>query len=232
MDSKPYHILVVDDESDLCEILSFNLETEGYKVTTATSAEEALQLDLTGFDLLLLDVMMEGMSGFAMARQLKQDEATARIPIIFLTARDTENDIVTGFNLGADDYISKPFSIREVMVRIMAVLRRTSVAVHAEASQAHVLEYQSLVLNTDNKKVSVDGREIAFTRIEYELLELLLKERGHVFSRADLIQQVWPSDVLVLDRTVDVNMARIRKKIGRYASNIVTRQGFGYYFEE
>ena len=176
--------------------------------------------------------MMEGMSGFAMARQLKQDEATARIPIIFLTARDTENDIVTGFNLGADDYISKPFSIREVMVRIMAVLRRTSVAVHAEASQAHVLEYQSLVLNTDNKKVSVDGREIAFTRIEYELLELLLKERGHVFSRADLIQQVWPSDVLVLDRTVDVNMARIRKKIGRYASNIVTRQGFGYYFEE
>lgn len=232
MDSKPYHILVVDDEPDLCEILSFNLETEGYKVTTATSAEEALRLDLTGFDLLLLDVMMEGMSGFAMARQLKQDEATARIPIIFLTARDTENDIVTGFNLGADDYISKPFSIREVMVRIMAVLRRTSVAVHAEASQAHVLEYQSLVLNTDNKKVSVDGREIAFTRIEYELLELLLKERGHVFSRADLIQQVWPSDVLVLDRTVDVNMARIRKKIGRYASNIVTRQGFGYYFEE
>ncbi len=232
MDSKPYHILVVDDEPDLCEILSFNLETEGYKVTTATSAEEALQLDLTGFDLLLLDVMMEGMSGFAMARQLKQDEATARIPIIFLTARDAENDIVTGFNLGADDYISKPFSIREVMVRIMAVLRRTSVAVHAEASQAHVLEYQSLVLNTDNKKVSVDGREIAFTRIEYELLELLLKERGHVFSRADLIQQVWPSDVLVLDRTVDVNMARIRKKIGRYASNIVTRQGFGYYFEE
>lgn len=232
MDSKPYHILVVDDESDLCEILSFNLETEGYKVTTATSAEEALQLDLSGFDLLLLDVMMEGMSGFAMARQLKQDEATARIPIIFLTARDAENDIVTGFNLGADDYISKPFSIREVMVRIMAVLRRTSVAVHAEASQAHVLEYQSLVLNTDNKKVSVDGREIAFTRIEYELLELLLKERGHVFSRADLIQQVWPSDVLVLDRTVDVNMARIRKKIGRYASNIVTRQGFGYYFEE
>ena len=232
MDSKPYHILVVDDEPDLCEILSFNLETEGYKVTTATSAEEALQLDLSGFDLLLLDVMMEGMSGFAMARQLKQDEATARIPIIFLTARDTENDIVTGFNLGADDYISKPFSIREVMVRIMAVLRRTSVAVHAEASQAHVLEYQSLVLNTDNKKVSVDGREIAFTRIEYELLELLLKERGHVFSRADLIQQVWPSDVLVLDRTVDVNMARIRKKIGRYASNIVTRQGFGYYFEE
>ena len=232
MDSKPYHILVVDDEPDLCEILSFNLETEGYKVTTATSAEEALQLDLTGFDLLLLDVMMEGMSGFAMARQLKQDEATARIPIIFLTARDTENDIVTGFNLGADDYISKPFSIREVMVRIMAVLRRTSVSAPTENSSSHTLVYRSLVLNTDNKKVSVNGREIPFTRIEYELLELLLKERGRVFSRADLIRQVWPSDVLVLDRTVDVNMARIRKKIGRYAGNIVTRQGFGYYFEE
>lgn len=232
MDSKPYHILVVDDEPDLCEILSFNLETEGYKVTTATSAEEALQLDLTGFDLLLLDVMMEGMSGFAMARQLKQDEATARIPIIFLTARDTENDIVTGFNLGADDYISKPFSLREVMVRIMAVLRRTSVSAPTENSSSHTLVYRSLVLNTDNKKVSVNGREIPFTRIEYELLELLLKERGRVFSRADLIRQVWPSDVLVLDRTVDVNMARIRKKIGRYAGNIVTRQGFGYYFEE
>ena len=232
MDSKPYHILVVDDEPDLCEILSFNLETEGYKVTTATSAEEALRLDLTGFDLLLLDVMMEGMSGFAMARQLKQDEATARIPIIFLTARDTENDIVTGFNLGADDYISKPFSIREVMVRIMAVLRRTSVSAPTENSSSHTLVYRSLVLNTDNKKVSVNGREIPFTRIEYELLELLLKERGRVFSRADLIRQVWPSDVLVLDRTVDVNMARIRKKIGRYAGNIVTRQGFGYYFEE
>ena len=232
MDSKPYHILVVDDEPDLCEILSFNLETEGYKVTTATSAEEALQFDIASFDLLLLDVMMDGMSGFAMARQLKQNEATARVPIIFLTARDTENDVVTGFNLGADDYISKPFSLREVMVRIMAVLRRTSVSAPTENSSSHTLVYRSLVLNTDNKKVSVDGREIAFSRIEYELLELLLKERGHVFSRADLIQQVWPSDVLVLDRTVDVNMARIRKKIGRYASNIVTRQGFGYYFEE
>ena len=227
-------ILVVDDEQDLCDILQFNLKAAGYDVVTALSAEDALlALVQTGKpDLILLDVMLGGMSGFELAQRLRNDEATKDLPVVFLTAKDTEDDTLKGFSLGADDYISKPFSIREVMVRIMAVLRRTSVAVHAEASQAHVLEYQSLVLNTDNKKVSVDGREIAFTRIEYELLELLLKERGHVFSRADLIQQVWPSDVLVLDRTVDVNMARIRKKIGRYASNIVTRQGFGYYFEE
>mgnify|MGYP004633175629 FL=1 len=222
-------ILVVDDEQDLLEILKFNLETEGYEVVTATSAEDALQLDIASFDLLLLDVMMGGMSGFAMARQLKDNPATAQVPIIFLTARDTENDTVTGFNLGADDYISKPFSLREVMVRVRAVLRRT--ARESGEEEAKTLSYQGIVMNLDRKTVSVDGEDIPFTKTEFELLHLLLEERGRVFSRQELIERIWPKDVLVLDRTVDVNITRLRKKIGRFAKCIVTRLGFGYYFD-
>lgn len=224
-----YRILVVDDEEDLCEILKFNLETEGYKVVTANSAEEALTLDVGSFDLLLLDVMMGGMSGFAMARKLKADDSTAIIPIIFLTARDTENDTLTGFNLGADDYISKPFSIREVLVRIRAVLRRSA---EVQGQKPHaVIRYQGLELNLNKKTVSIDGTDVPFTKTEFELLKLLLEERGRVFSRQELIDRVWPKDVLVLDRTVDVNITRLRKKIGRFAKCIVTRLGFGYYFD-
>ena len=222
-------ILVVDDEQDLLEILKFNLETEGYEVVTATSAEDALQLDIASFDLLLLDVMMGGMSGFAMARQLKDNPATAPVPIIFLTARDTENDTVTGFNLGADDYISKPFSLREVMVCVRAVLRRT--AKENGEEEVKTLSYQGIVMNLDRKTVSVDGEDIPFTKTEFELLHLLLDERGRVFSRQELIERIWPKDVLVLDRTVDVNITRLRKKIGRFAKCIVTRLGFGYYFD-
>ncbi|WP_294921472.1 response regulator transcription factor [uncultured Prevotella sp.] len=222
-------ILVVDDEQDLLEILKFNLETEGYEVATASSAEEALQMDIASFDLLLLDVMMGGMSGFAMARKLKDNPATANVPIIFLTARDTENDTVTGFNLGADDYISKPFSLREVMVRVRAVLRRT--ANNVEEGEPQVLSYQGIVMNLDKKTVSIEGEDVPFTKTEFELLHLLLNERGRVFSRQELIERIWPKDVLVLDRTVDVNITRLRKKIGPFAKCIVTRLGFGYYFD-
>lgn len=221
--------MVVDDEQDLCEILKFNLETDGYAVETASSAEEALQMGVSDFDLLLLDVMMGGMSGFALAKKLKADAATADIPIIFLTARDTENDTVTGFNLGADDYISKPFSIREVLVRVRAVLRRT--AEQSGAQQHNVICYQGLELNLDKKTVSIDGEDIPFTKTEFEILHLLLDEKGRVFSRQELIDRIWPKDVLVLDRTVDVNMTRLRKKIGRFSKCIVTRLGFGYYFD-
>ncbi len=227
-EEKKYKILVVDDEDDLCEILKFNLETEGYQVTTANSAEDALELDIASFDLLLLDVMMGGMSGFAMAKQLKANPATANVPIIFLTARDTENDTVTGFNLGADDYISKPFSLREVLVRVRAVLRRTS---ERQGAEPAVLRYQGLEMNLDKKTVSIDGADVPFTKTEFELLHLLLEEKGRVFSRQELIDKVWPKDVLVLDRTVDVNITRLRKKIGRFAKCIVTRLGFGYYFD-
>ena len=230
MDEKDSRILVVDDEQDLCEILKFNLETEGYQVETANSAEEALEKDIASYNLLLLDVMMGGMSGFQLAKQLKNSEVTAHIPIIFLTARDTENDTVAGFNLGADDYISKPFSIREVMVRVRAVLRRTASRLEG-AEEPAVISYQGLLLNLDKKSVSVDGEDVPFTKTEFELLRLLLEERGRVFSRQELIDRVWPKDVLVLDRTVDVNITRMRKKIGRFAKCIVTRLGFGYYFD-
>ena len=223
-----YKILVVDDEQDLLEILKFNLETEGYEVETATSAEEALTLDIGSFNLMLLDVMMGGMSGFAMARKLKDNPATAAIPIIFLTARDTENDTLTGFSLGADDYISKPFSIREVLVRVRAVIRRTA---DPAATQANVLRYQGIEMNLDKKTVTIEGKDVPFTKTEFELLHLLLEERGRVFSRQELIDRVWPKDVLVLDRTVDVNITRLRKKIGPFAKCIVTRLGFGYYFD-
>lgn len=230
MTENNYRILVVDDEQDLCEILKFNLETEGYQVETANSAEEALTMDIAGFDLLLLDVMMGDISGFSMAKTIKKEPATANIPIIFLTARDTENDTVTGFNLGADDYISKPFSIREVMVRVRAVLRRT-VDDGAAAVEQKLISYQGLEMNLSKKTVAIDGEDIPFTKTEFELLQLLLEERGRVFSRQELIDRIWPKDVLVLDRTVDVNITRLRKKIGRFSKCIVTRLGFGYYFD-
>lgn len=196
---------------------------------TANSAEDALDMNIESFDLMLLDVMMGGMSGFAMAKMLKANPATKDIPIVFLTARDTENDTVTGFNLGADDYISKPFSIREVLVRIRAVLRRT--AERNGEPQANMLSYQGLELNLDKKTVSIDGEEVPFTKTEFEILHLLLDEKGRVFSRQELIDRIWPKDVLVLDRTVDVNITRLRKKIGKFSKCIVTRLGFGYYFD-
>ncbi|MGN0221541.1 MAG: response regulator transcription factor [Prevotella sp.] len=230
MTNRDYRILVVDDEQDLCEILKFNLETEGYQVDTAYSAEEALTMDLNSYHLLLLDVMMGEMSGFALAKKLRGNAATASLPIIFLTARDTENDMVTGFNLGADDYISKPFSIREVLVRVRAVLRRTGNTAAEDTKET--LQYQGLQLNLHNKTVTVNGEVVPFTKTEFELLHTLLEEKGRVFSRQELINKVWPSDVLVLDRTVDVNITRLRKKIGPFSKCIVTRLGFGYLFEE
>ena len=230
MEKADKRILVVDDEQDLCEILNFNIQIEGYHVDTANSAEEALEMDIASYDLLLLDVMMGGMSGFQLAKKLKENPMTAHVPIIFLTARDTENDTLTGFNLGADDYISKPFSIREVMVRIRAVLRRTAEQ-NGSADEPKVIGYQGLVLDLDKKTVSIDGEAVPFTKTEFELLHLLLEEKGRVFSRQELIDRVWPKDVMVLDRTVDVNITRMRKKVGRFAKCIVTRLGFGYYFD-
>lgn len=230
MEKADKRILVVDDEQDLCEILGFNIQIEGYHVDTANSAEEALEMDIASYDLLLLDVMMGGMSGFQLAKKLKENPMTAHVPIIFLTARDTENDTLTGFNLGADDYISKPFSIREVMVRIRAVLRRTAEQ-NGSADEPKVIGYQGLVLDLDKKTVSIDGETVPFTKTEFELLHLLLEEKGRVFSRQELIDRVWPKDVMVLDRTVDVNITRMRKKVGRFAKCIVTRLGFGYYFD-
>lgn len=223
--------LVVDDEEDLCEILKFNLETEGYNVDTAFSGEEALEKDVARYQLVLLDVMMGGMSGFAVARKLRSDDRTRHIPIIFLTAKSTENDKITGFNLGADDYIPKPFSIREVLLRVRAVLRRTE-SRNGTADVPRPLRYKGLCVDMARKSVEVDGQEAPFTKTEYGILCTLLESPGRVFSRQDLIRRIWPIDVLVSDRTVDVNITRLRRKLGVYADNIVTRLGFGYYFDE
>ena len=222
-------ILVVDDEEDLCEILKFNLEIEGYDVDTAFSSEDALKLDISSYNLLLLDVMMGEISGFKLANMLRKNEKTAKMPIIFLTAKDTENDLLTGFNLGADDYISKPFSIRQVVARVKAVLRRT--ASKPLEQEPELLAYETLILDTKRIKASVNGQEVPLTKKEFEILKLLLENKGNVFSREEILSRIWKDEVYVLDRTIDVNITRLRKKIGIYGKNIVTRLGFGYCFE-
>lgn len=230
MEDNQYRILVVDDEADLCDILQFNLCAEGYIIDVAYSAEEALTKDLGAYDLLLLDVMMGEMSGFELAERMKQSPLTAHIPIIFLTARDTEDDTVTGLNLGADDYISKPFSIREVLARVKAVLRRAEQH-EATPTDESLLRFKGLTIDDNRKEVWVDGEHVSLTKTEYSLLRLMLKNKGKILSRQQLINQVWPHDVVVLDRTVDVNITRLRRKVKSYADHIITRQGFGYGFE-
>ena len=229
MTKQPFHLLVVDDEEDLCEILQFNLEAEGYNVDTAYSAEEALTLDLTQYDLLLLDVMVGKISGFKMASMLREKSETADLPIIFLTAKDTENDMLTGFNLGADDYIPKPFSIRQVLARVKAVLRRSKES--KGEKDKNILTYKTLKLDIEQIKVYIDGDEIALTKKEFEILRLFLENINHVFTRDEFLTKIWKEEVYVLDRTIDVNITRLRKKIGEYGKNIVTRLGFGYCFE-
>ena len=231
-------ILVVDDEQDICEILQYNLETEGYEVVTANSAEEALKLTLQEYGLILLDVMMDEMSGFQMARKMKDNPATALIPIIFITALEGEDNMVKGLNIGADDYITKPLSMKEVKARVRAVLRRASVSnQHLEGKGAfptsdHQISYEGITLDLNAKLATLDGEHLSLTKLEYEILSLLLQHPGKVFSREDLLKYCWPQDVLVLDRTVDVNITRLRKKIGRYGQQIKTRVGYGYCFEK
>lgn len=221
-----YKILVVDDEEDLCEILKFNLEVEGYEVDTANSAEEALQMNLSDYNLLMLDVMMGEMNGFKMASLLRKNEKLKHIPIIFLTAKDTEDDKLMGFNIGADDYISKPFSIREVIARVKAVLRRSS-----EKETPEILQFENLYIDPTKKRAFIDQNELPLTKKEFEILSLLLSHPGQVFSREEILSKIWTDEVYVLDRTIDVNITRLRKKIGEYGKHIVTRLGYGYCFE-
>jgi DNA-binding response OmpR family regulator len=220
-------LLVVDDEQALCEILQFNLRANGYEVETANSAEEAVGMRIDRFDLLLLDVMMDGMSGFELAKKLRAEGLS--LPIIFLTAKDGEDDRVKGLEIGGDDYIAKPFAIREVLARIAAVLRRSTT--QPTSLPGNSLQFEQLIIDLDSKIVTINGEDMAFTKTEFELLSLLMENRGRVFSRQELINRAWPNDVIVSDRTVDVNITRLRKKIGPYADCIATRMGFGYYFK-
>ncbi len=226
-------ILVVDDEQDICEILQYNLETEGFEVATANSAEEALELPLLDFALVLLDVMMGEMSGFQMARRMKENPATAQIPIIFITALEGEDNLVKGLNIGADDYIAKPLSMKEVKARVRAVIRRAAPhsPYNSEPAEARI-SYEGIVLDLNTKTVTLDGQPLVCTKQEFELLSFFLQHPDRVYSREDLLKHCWPHDVLVLDRTVDVNITRLRKKIGHYGKHIKTRVGYGYCFEK
>ena len=222
-----HRILVVDDEESICEILKFNLEVNGYDVDVAYSAEEAMKMHPDHYSLILLDIMMGEMSGFQMARILKEKPETARVPIIFCTAKDTENDTVAGLNIGADDYIAKPFSLSEVMARVRGVIRRTSQA----ETEPECLSYEDLHLYLQSKQCFIGKEEVQLTKKEFEILKLFLSLKGVIFSRSEILSRVWEGDVVVLDRTIDVNITRLRKKIGDYGKHIITRNGYGYGFE-
>lgn len=222
-------ILVVDDEADICEILKFNLENSGYEVDTAASGDEALALPLESYNLFMFDVMMDNMSGFSLAAKVRKVEGCSQIPIIFITAKTGENDVLTGFNLGADDYICKPFRISEVIARVKAVLRRNEGVEQTVASESNIT-FGDLVLNKETKRACIAGADVALTKKEFEVLLMLLGKPGRVFSREEILARVWPDDVNVLERSIDVNMARMRKKLGVYANNLVSRSGYGYCF--
>jgi len=219
-------ILVVDDEEPILEILSFNLEGEGYQVDTCLSAEEAMRKNLRSYDLFILDVMMDLMSGFRLAEKIRKENDLST-PIIFLTARDTENDKITGFNLGADDYLAKPFSVRELMARVKAVLRRSAPARVTLETVAG-----SFTVDTENNLIFSDGKVLELTRKEHDILSLLIRNEGKIFPRHEILSRVWGDDVIVTDRTVDVTIARIRKKLGKMGNMIRNKSGYGYYLGE
>lgn len=220
-------ILVVDDEEDLCEILQFNLESEGYAVDIANSAEQALKIITDDHQLILLDVMMEGMSGFKMAEKVRRD-LHMTTPIIFLTAKDTENDMLTGFSIGGDDYIAKPFSIKEVSARVKAVLKRTGIVGTVPSQEIVIGE---LIINSVTKNITLKGQPVLLTKKEFEILSILAKSPNRIFSREDILGRVWEDDGYVLERTVDVHITRLRKKLGEFGKHIANRSGYGYCLE-
>lgn len=217
-------ILIVDDEPHICEILAYNLTNEGYEPDYAYSAEEAFDKLTPSFSLILLDVMMGGMSGYRMAEMLRR--SGNEIPIIFLTAKDTENDMLTGFSVGGDDYISKPFSLKEVSARVKAVLKRQK----SENEPQNRFSYRNFSVCFDTKEVFVEEELILLTKTEFEILALLIKHQGRIFSREDMIEKIWSETPYITERTVDVHIARLRKKMKSYASLISNRSGYGYRF--
>lgn len=262
------HILVIDDEESICEILKYNLEKEGYDVDTAYSAEEALELNLQQYQLIIVDIMMDKMSGFDFAKRLKNDPATESIPLIFCSALSGEDDTVMGLNLGADDYITKPFTMGVVIARVRAALRRSNISRHvttiptpvvqqqvvtpkpvkeekpaaqqvvepvkpsAESAVADDLVFKTLRIDLDDKRCYIGDDPLSLTRNEFDILYFFLTNRNRIHSRKEILQAVWPDDTVVTNRTVDVNIARLRRKLGSYGANITTRLGFGYGFKE
>lgn len=231
-------ILVIDDEEALCEILKFNLEKEGYEVDTAYSAEEALAMDLAQYQLFIVDIMMERLSGFDFAKRIRFDGSPTELtPIMFCSALNGEDDTVMGLNIGADDYITKPFVISEVLARVRAVLRRSQVNKKwALQTEQNIYEpditFETLRINPNEKLCYLGNEELSLTKTEYDILLFLLTHRNRIYSRDEIIRKVWSKDVVVTNRTIDTNIARLRHKIGDYCNNIVTRLGFGYGFFE
>lgn len=223
-----YKLLVVDDEDTLCEALRFNLEIEGYDVDVAHSAEEALKLNLENYSLILLDVMMGEISGFRMAQMMRANPKTADVPIIFLTAKDNDDDMIAGLKLGGDDYITKPYSIRNVLARIETVLRRAK----TRTTNHEILKFQGIAIDINSKRLEIDGNEIKIPKKELEILQLFISNRNRVFSREEILNTVWPDETVVVDRTVDVHITRLRKRLGEYGHHIITRSGYGYGFSE
>lgn len=221
-------ILVVDDEKDICEVIKLNLELNGYAVDTASTAEEALKKDLSQFSLLLLDVMMGEMSGYELTKKIREDNKLASLPIILCTAKDQESDVETGFLSGADDYIKKPFSMKELILRVQSLLRRCQ----NSQQQKSILSYQGLIIDRNMKSCEVDGVNVPLTKKEFDILELFLSSPDIIFSREEILDKVWEEDVLVIDRTIDVNINRLRKKLGEYGKNIITKSGYGYGFKQ
>lgn len=220
------HILVVEDEETLCDILKFNLEREGYKVDIAFNAEEALRLDLSRYQLLLLDVMMGEISGLRLAQIVRANPETAATPIIFVTAVDSVDRMVEGLNLGADDYITKPYSLKNVVARVRSVLRRT----YQRPTDAKPAS--GLVVDQNLKRCRIDGANIDLSKREFELLSFLYEHPGKIYSREELLNKVWPHEVVVLDRTIDVNITRLRHKLGRFGNCLITRKGYGYGYSD
>ena len=221
-------ILVVDDENDICEVIKLNLELNGYAVDTASTAEEALKKDLSQFSLLLLDVMMGEMSGYELTKKIREDNKFASLPIILCTAKDQESDVETGFLSGADDYIKKPFSMKELILRVQSLLRRCQ----NSQQQKNILSYQGLIIDRNMKSCEVDGVNVPLTKKEFDILELFLSSPEIIFSREEILDKVWEEDVLVIDRTIDVNINRLRKNLGEYGKNIITKSGYGYGFKQ
>ena len=231
-------ILVIDEEEAVCEILKFNLEKEGYEVDWAYSAEEALDMDLSGYSLFMVDIMMDQLSGYDFAKRVRNVTETEFTPILFCSALSNEDSVVKGLNIGADDYVTKPFVIDEVLARVRAILRRSGQATHRMPAVNERADYESdvifrtLRIDRNDKTVYLDGEELPLTRTEYDILLFFLIHRNRIYSREEIINQVWGDNVVVTNRTIDTNITRLRKKIGQYSNNLVTRQGFGYGFKE
>ena len=240
-------ILIVDDEEDICMILSYSLQKAGYETLIAHSAEDALTLlspvanNQSPISLILLDIMMDGMSGLEMAEKVKSENGNVKgenhlPPIIFLTALSDEDTVLQGFKLGADDYISKPFRIAEVLARVAAVLRRsatpkTAVQNSSEVQNSSTIVFEGIVVNKADMSLTIDGEMVVMTRKEIELLCYLLTHRGQILSREHLLNNVWDSNGFVLERTVDVHITHLRRKLGQYGKYIKTKSGYGYLFE-